>query len=76
MIAMGLYYEGVRICLIKYTNGITENITKITWRLGIGGTPSKGGTVTVSHSVKYNIMVVDTLENPGVSPVNCKYNRP
>ena len=29
MIAMGLYCEGVRKCLINYTNGITENIT---WR--------------------------------------------
>ena len=56
MIAMGLYYEGIRKYLIDYTNGITENITKITWMLEIGGTLSMGGTVTVPHRVKCNIM--------------------
>ena len=56
MIAMGWYYEGVRKCLINYTNGITENITIITWIFGVYDTSSKGGTVTVSHSVKCNIM--------------------
>ena len=29
MIAMGLYYEGIRKCLINYTNDIIENINKI-----------------------------------------------
>ena len=33
MIAMGSYYEGVKKSLINYTNGITENITTITWML-------------------------------------------
>ena len=56
MIAMGPYYEGVRECLINYTKSLTENITSITWMLGVGGTSSKGGTVTVPHSVKCNIM--------------------
>ena len=49
-------YEGGRKCLINYTNGITENITTITWMLGVGGTSSKSGTVIVSHRVKCNIM--------------------
>ena len=53
---MGSYYEGVRKCLINYTNGITENIITITWMFGVGGTSSKGGTVTVPHSIKCNIM--------------------
>ena len=56
MIAMGSSYEGVRKCLINYTNGITENITIITWMFGVYGTSSKGGTVTVPHSVKCNIL--------------------
>ena len=56
MIAMGLHYEGIRKWLINYTNGSIENITKITWMLGIGGTLSMGGTVTVPHRVKCNIM--------------------
>ena len=56
MIAMGSYYEGARKCLINYTNGITEIITTITWMFVVGGISSKGGTVTVPHSVKCNIM--------------------
>ena len=56
MIVIGSYYEGVRKCLITYTNGINENITTITWMLGVGGTSSKGGTVIVLSSVKCNIM--------------------
>ena len=50
MIAMESYYEGVRKCLINFTNGITENITTKTWMLGVGG------TVIVAHSVKCNII--------------------
>ena len=61
MIAMGSYYVVIRKCLINYTNGITENKITITWMLGIGGTSSKGGTVTVPHSVKCNI--TDWLPN-------------
>ena len=53
---MGSYYEGVWICLINYTNGITENITTITWMVGVGDTSSKGGTAKMPHSVKFNIM--------------------
>ena len=53
---MGSYYEGVRKCLINYTNGITENITTITWIFRVGDISSMGSTVTVPHSVKYNIM--------------------
>ena len=41
---------------MNYTNGITENMTKITLILWIGGTLSGGGTITVQHNVKYNIM--------------------
>ena len=50
MIVMGSYYEGVRKCLINYINGITENITTITWMLGVNG------TVILPHSVKCNII--------------------
>ena len=49
---MGSYFKGVRKCLINHTNGITENITTITWMLGVGGTSSRDVTVTVPHSVK------------------------
>ena len=56
MRAMGSYYEGVRKCLINYTNGISENITSITWMLGVGGISSKSGTVIEPHGVECNIM--------------------
>ena len=51
MRAMGSYHKRVRKCLINYTNGITDNITIITWMFGVDGTSSKDGTVTVPHSV-------------------------
>ena len=56
MIAMGSYYEGVRKCLINHTNGITENRTIIIWMFGVDDTSSKGGTVTLPHIVKCNII--------------------
>ena len=55
MIAMGSYYEGVRKCLINFTNGVTVYITTKTWMFGVGSTSSKGGTVTVPHNDKCNI---------------------
>ena len=69
---MGLYYEEIRKCLINYTNGITENITKITWMLGIGSTSSMGGTVTVPYLFNailwndfqiYNIELSTNIQN-------------
>ena len=56
MIAMGSYYEGVKKCLINYTNSITQNILTINWMFVVGGTSCKGGTVTVPQTVKCNIM--------------------
>ena len=51
--------------LIDYTNCIIENIISINWILGVGGTSFKAGTVTVPHSVKFNIM--DWLPNVSYS---------
>ena len=56
MLVMVLYHEGIRKCLVNHTNGITENIATITWMFEVDGTLSKGGSVTVPHSVKSNIM--------------------
>ena len=63
MIAVGSCYEGVRKCLINFTNGITENISTKTWMLGVGGTSFKTGTVTVQHNVKCNIQLFTNIQN-------------